>query len=85
MFPKSIKLNYDNAKMINADESEVRPLPVKIHLRGANQIISTVEVDHEFKQLKLRSDYDALYDIELDITVKGLDGLVNTVRFVESK
>ena len=82
MFPKSIKLAYKEAVVKHPQ----MPFPTEVSLRGCNQIVSSVEQGGVIKRLKLRSEYDGLYDLELEIVdVSKGRGVVERAIFKEHK
>jgi hypothetical protein len=81
MLPKFIKLTYKTDVVRHPQ----MPLPTEISLRGCNQVVSTVEKEGVIKRIKVRSEYDGLYDLELDIVdVQNGKGLVDRATFKES-
>jgi len=81
MFPKCIVLTYDNT----VERDLNRPLPAEVMVRGCNQIVSSVQKEGKIARLTLRTPYDGLNDLVLELeNVQNGRGKVLTATFKEA-
>lgn len=82
MIPKTIHLEYP--LNFRPDGNPHALLPAIVHLRGAT-VLATKYNEGQLIQTTLKSEYDALQDIYIEMDMLGDIGIVKTVWFEDSK